>query len=91
MRFSYFEAWYIYKYAEEPDKNVLETSMNTFYEELQEINEKLGSNKETLKFLDAYHINIAELLAALKIWGGLELLRIYDRDNKKVYESYLKN
>jgi len=91
MRFSYFEAWYIYKYAEEPDKNVIETFMNTFYKDLQEINEKLGSNKETLKFLDAYHVNIAELLAALKIWGGLEQLRIYDRDNKKVYESYLKN
>ena len=65
--------------------------MNTFYENLKEIDEKLGSNKETLKFLDAYHVNIAELLAALKIWGGLKLLRLYDYEHIKIYDSYLKN
>ena len=65
--------------------------MNIFYEDLKEIDNKLGSNKETLKFLDAYHVNISELLAALKIRGCLELLRAYDPDNKKVYEFYLKN
>ena len=73
------------------DIKIIEASMNTFYEDLKEIDKKLGSNKETLKFLDAYHINIAELLAALGIRGGLELLRLYDHDHKKVYESYLKN
>ena len=91
MRFNYFSAWYAYKYAEELDIKIIEESMNTFYDELKEIDKKLGSNKETLKFLDAYHINIAELLAALGIRGGLELLRLYDHDHKKVYESYLKN
>ena len=91
MRFNYFVAWYAYKYAEELDIKIIEASMNTFYEDLKEIDKKLGSNKETLKFLDAYHINIAELLAALGIRGGLELLRLYDHDHKKVYESYLKN
>ena len=91
MRFSYFEAWYIYKYAEEPDKNVIETFMNTFYKDLQEINEKLGSNKETLKFLDAYHVNIADLMAALNMREGLKLLILYDHDHKKVYTPYLKN
>ena len=91
MRFNYFTAWYAYKYAEELDIKIIEASMNTFYEDLKEIDKKLGSNKETLKFLDAYHINIAELLAALGIRGGLELLRLYDHDHKKVYESYLKN
>ena len=91
MRFNYFAAWYAYKYAEELDIKIIEASMNTFYEDLKEIDKKLGSNKETLKFLDAYHINIAELLAALGIRGGLELLRLYDHDNKEVYESHLKN
>ena len=91
MRFNYFAAWYAYKYAEELDINIIKTSMNTFYENLKEIDEKLGSNKETLKFLDAYHVNIAELLAALKIWGGLKLLRLYDYEHIKIYDSYLKN
>ena len=91
MRYNYFVAWYAYKYAEELDINIIKTSMNTFYENLKEIDEKLGSNKETLKFLDAYHVNIAELLAALKIWGGLKLLRLYDYEHIKIYDSYLKN
>ena len=90
MRFNYFVAWYAYKYAEELDIKIIKSSMETFYEDLKAIDKKLGSNKETLKFLDAYHINIAELLSALKIKGSLELLRLYDHDHKKVYESYLK-
>lgn len=91
MRFNYFTAWYEYKYAEELDINIIKTSMNNFYEDLNAIDKKLGSNKETLKFLHAYHVNIAELLAALKIRKGLELLRVYDHEHKEVYESHLKN
>jgi hypothetical protein len=91
MRFNYFTAWYTYNYDEELDITIIEDSMNTFYESLKEIDKKLGSNKETLQFLAAYHVNISELLYALKIKKGLELLRFYDHDHKNVYESYLKN
>ena len=90
MRFNFFMALDAIR-AENIDTNLVKTSMYTFYEDLKEIDEKLGSNRETLKFLEAYHINISELLVGLKMWGGLELLRGYDYDNKKVYESYLKN
>ena len=45
---------------------------------------------ETQKFLDAYHVKISELLAALKLWGCLELLSVYDYEHKKIYESYLE-
>ena len=90
MRFNFFRAIDAIR-AENVDINLVKTSMNTFYEELKEIDKKLGSNKETLKFLNAYHISISELLVALKIWECLELLRVYDHDNKQAYESYLKN
>ena len=90
MRFNYFRALDALK-AEKVDINLVKTSMNTFYDDLKSIDEKLGSNKETLKFLDAYHLDIANLLAALKIREGLELLRRYDHDHKKVYESHLNN
>jgi hypothetical protein len=55
------------------------------------LDKKLGSNKETLHFLKAYHENIAELMAELQLRDALELLMFYDHDHKKVYESYLKN
>ena len=90
MRYNFFRAMDEIR-DEKVDVDLVKTAMNTFYEDLKEIDKKLGSNKETLKFLDAYHQHVAELFSALKIIGGLELLRIYDQDNKKVYESYLKN
>jgi len=65
--------------------------MNTFYEDLQTLDKKLGSNKETLHFLKAYNEKIAELLAVLKLRDALELLILYDHDNKEVYKSHLKN
>ena len=90
MRYNFFTALDAVS-ATKVDINRIKKSMNTFYEDLQAIDKKWGSNKETLKFLDAYHVSIAELLAVLQIREGLELLIVYDHDNKKVYESYLKN
>ena len=90
MRYNYFAAQDALS-AEEVDIKIVKSAMMNFYEDLSTLDEKLGSNKETLLFLKAYHIEIAELIAALKIRGCLELLALYDHDHKKVYESFLKN
>ena len=90
MRFHYFSAQDIL-FAEEIDIKIVKSHMDTFYEDLQTLDKKLGSNKETLNFLKAYHEKIAELFTALKLRKALELLIIYDHDNKEVYESHLKN
>ena len=90
MRFNYFSALDALS-AEEVDMKTVKASMNTFYEDLITLDKKLGSNKETLHFLNAYHENIADLMAALQLRDALELLMFYDHDHKKVYKSYLKN
>ena len=90
MRFNYFSAQDALS-AEEVDINIVKTYMNTFYEDLQTLDKKLGSNRDTLYFLKTYHEKIAKLLAALKLREALELLILYDYDNKEVYKSYLKN
>ena len=90
MRFNYFKALDALG-AEDVDITIVNTAMNTFYEEMLVLDKKLGSNKETLHFLRAYHKSIAELMAMFNLRDALELLLIYDHDNKKVYESYLKN
>lgn len=90
MRFNYFTALDALA-AEEVDITIVKTAMNTFHEDLLTLDKKLGSNKETLHFLKAYHESIAEILSMLKLKDALELLLLYDNDNKKVYESYLKN
>ena len=78
-------------YVEDVDMTNVNTAVNTFYEEMLTLDKKLGSNKETLHFLRAYHESVAELMAMLDLRDALELLLIYDHDNKEVYESYLKN
>jgi hypothetical protein len=90
MRFNYFTALDALS-AEEVDITIVKKAMSTFHEDLLTLDKKLGSNKETLHFLKAYHESIAELLSALNLKDALELLLLYDHDNKKVYESYLKN
>ena len=90
MRFHYFSALDALL-AEKVDINIVTSHMNTFYEDLQTLDKKLGSNKETLHFLKAYHEKIAELLTAFKLREALKLLIIYDHYNKEVYESHLKN
>ena len=89
MRFNYFTALDALG-AEEVDITIVKNAMSTFHEDLLTLDKKLGSNKETLHFLKAYHESIAELLSALNLKETLELLLLYDHDNKKVYESYLK-
>ena len=90
MRFNYFTALDALG-AEEVDITIVKNAMSTFHEDLLTLDKKLGSNKETLHFLKAYHESIAELLSALNLKDTLELLLLYDHDNKKVYESYLNN
>ena len=90
MRFNYFTALDALA-AEEVDITIVKNAMSTFHEDLLTLDKKLGSNKETLHFLKAYHESIAELLSALNLKDTLKLLLLYDHDNKKVYESYLKN
>ena len=90
MRFNYFMTLDALA-AEEVDADQIKKFMNSFYDDLKLLDRKLGSNKEALKFLDSYHKEIAELLAVLNMRGCLELLKIYDNDNKKIYELYLKN
>ena len=90
MRFNYFTALDALG-AEEVDITIVKNAMSTFHEDLLTLDKKMGSNKETLHFLKAYHESIAELLSALNLKDTLKLLLLYDHDNKKVYESYLKN
>ena len=90
MRFNYFMALDALA-AEKVDLTIVINAMNTFHEDLLALDKKLGSNKETLHFLKAYHESIAELLSLLNLKDALELLIMYDHDHKKVYESYLKN
>ena len=54
MRFNYFTALDALG-AEEVDITIVKNAMSTFHEDLLTLDKKLGSNKEPLHFLKAYH------------------------------------
>ena len=90
MRFHFFSALDALL-AEKVDINIVTSHMNTFYEDLQTLDKKLGSDRVTLYFLKIHHEEISKLFAALKLKKALKLLILYDHDHKEVYESHLKN
>jgi len=54
------------------------------------IHDKFGYDKNTLKFLNTFHIEIADLFKSYSIIEGLEFLVKFDNNNKEVYLDYLK-
>jgi len=88
MRFNFFSAMDALS-IEKINVNLIKSSMNSFYEDLDKLDKKIGNDKETLHFLKAYHNQIAELCSALKMKDALQLLILYDSDHKDVYALYL--
>jgi len=90
IRFNFFTAYDSYL-SEKIDKILIYNSMTIFYEELENLDKKIGSDKETLNFLKAYNEIIANLFYLLEMKDALKLLMIYDHDNKTVYQTKLEN
>ena len=84
MRYNYFAAMDALS-AEKVDINIVRDSMKAFFEDLETLDKKLGSDKETLHFLKTYHNNIAELLSALKMREALNLLKFYGNPRRVIH------
>ena len=68
----------------------MKEKMLDFLENLIFIHDKFGYDKNTLKFINAFHIEIADLFKTLSINEGLEFLIKFNDNNKEVYLEYLK-
>ena len=75
---------------EKIDKMIIKNAINSFYEEFQTLDKKIGSDRETLYFLKTYHQEIAQYLSILDMNNALEFLILYDHDHKETYQSYIK-
>ena len=69
---------------------LIKNKMTIFLENIKSIHDKFGYDKSTLKFINAFHIEIADLLHLLNMKNELNFLIKFDSKNKYVYESYLK-
>jgi hypothetical protein len=68
----------------------IKSKMTIFLENIKSIYDKFGYDKSTLKFINAFHIEIADLLHLLNMENELKFLIKFDNKNKTIYESYLE-
>tara|TARA_Y100001970_G_C14056780_1_gene762018 strand:+ start:94 stop:945 length:852 start_codon:yes stop_codon:yes gene_type:complete len=89
MRYNFFTVKDELK-KEKIDKMILKNAMDSFYEDFQTLDKKIGSDRETLYFLKTYHEEIAQYLSILEMNTALKFLILYDHDHKEIYQSYIK-
>ena len=63
--------------------------MNNLLSNLLLVNKNFGFDKNTLKFLDTFKIEIADLFNLLNIQDGINFLISFDYKNKNIYEKFL--
>ena len=69
---------------------LVKSKMTIFIENIKSIYDKFGYDKSTLKFINAFHIEIADLLNILNMQNELKFLIKFDNKNKTIYESYFE-
>ena len=68
--------------------NQIKESLDSILKNLKIIYEKYGYEKETLKFVQAYNLELAELFNIFQIKNGLKFLINFDYKNKEIYEQF---
>ena len=76
-------------YDEEPDTIRIKELALDFLSNLKLVHNKIGYDKNTLKFLNAFHKEITELFFTLNMQEGIIFLYNYDDKNQQYYERYL--
>ena len=87
-RYSFYYSMDLYN--DEAKHEEINESMKNFLENLHLVKEKFGYEKNTLKFLDSFFVEISELLALTKNIEGIKFLYNYNSKNKEFYGKYLK-
>ena len=62
----------------------------SLFEKINYQYKKYGFEKNSLKLIKSYSKEFAKLFDSINFVDGIKLLIIFDKDNKKIYEEYLK-
>jgi len=68
----------------------IKESLTSILNNLKIIYEKYGYEKETLKFIQTYNLELADLFIIFKLKEGIEFLTKFDYKNKEIYEQFSK-
>ena len=87
-RFSFYECMeklYLENYSSKELKELTSSILTN----LKLIHNKLGYDKNTLKFIETFHKEIVELFIMFEVNDGVKFLYIFDDKNKSYYEKHL--
>ena len=76
--------------SESIDIKVLKEKVLDLYNNLILIHDEFGYDKNTLKFINAFHLEIADLFQSSSINEGVKFLMNFDKANKNTYKKYLE-
>mgnify|MGYP001385768318 CR=1 FL=1 len=71
-------------------KQQIKETIEQLYSNLVRIYEKLGNDKNTLKFINSISEEIALIFNNLEMNDAIEFLIDFDNDNKNIYKKYLR-
>jgi len=77
-------------YKEEPNLVLTKEYAIDFLTNLKLIHNKIGYDKNTLKFINAFHKQMVELFDILKMQEGIVFLYNFDDENQLYYKEYLE-
>ena len=71
--------------------NLMKNSLVLLLDNLKIIYEKYGYEKHTLKFIQAYNLEISDLFNIFELNDGINFLIKFDYKNSSVYEKFLND
>ena len=69
---------------------LIKEHMDDFLYNIKSVHDNFGYEKYTLKFINTFHIEIADLFKLLSMNEGINFLIQFDDNNKNTYINYLK-
>ena len=88
-RYSFYKCTDILN-SEDHDIDEVQESTKYFLDNLKLIHDRIGYDKNTLKFIDTFKTEIVNLFNMFKLNDGLIFLYNYDDKNKLFYKQYIK-
>ena len=69
----------------------MKEKISDLYNNLLLIYDEFGFDKNTLRFIDTFHIEIADLFKILDIKESIQFLINFDKSNEETYLRYLND
>ena len=78
-------------FEKQDDTSDIIENTNLLLNNLELVYKNYGYDINTLKFIESFNLEIADLFKMLNLYKGINFLINFDYKNKVIYEKYLEN